>query len=158
MQFLTYKRYVHFFVSSSTSANWSSHCINHMKIMTIHANETLTLFNTSRHIRNVTIGELHFWCYRIEHVFASDDNLDIQTGTFSLLLMYNSLLEKISGKSSIDFLLSFVFPGTFNIMFIMLSKTLFSIYITSRLWSKSRSFQYGSFQKILFLCQLCLTP
>ena len=71
---------------------------------------------------------------------------------------FNSSCLQFSNKFILVFTLSFVLPLTSMTVLSMLSKKFFSMCITSRLWCKKLAFQYGNFQMVLFLVQLCFFP
>ena len=145
------------FGSNSANENGRSGCINTWQSWLFIPNN---LCPCSTHLDRFDTYPSENFTSEVTHLnnaaFDYADNLKMGTRTFPSSLICTSLLEHNAGKSNLEFLLSFVFPGTFNNVLMMLSKKFFSICNTSRLCRRSRSFQYGSSQNILFFVPIMM--
>ena len=90
--------------------------------------------------------------------FPAFGSLNIGTGIVPSSFISKSRLLHSPGRSNLLLMLSFVFPGAFNTVFVRLSKKFFSICMKSRLCRRRWFSQYGNSQKILFFTQLRVTP
>ena len=74
-----------------------------------------------------------FFSHKKNCHFPAFDRLNIGTGIVPSSFISKSLLLHSSGRSNLLLMLSFVFPGAFNNVFVRLSKKFFWIRMKSRL-------------------------
>ena len=104
-----------------------------MTITTLHPGEHLTI---STHLERFEIYPSENFTSDATQLnntdFCSEDNLKIGTGTCPLLFICNSLLEKMTGKSNLDFFLCLLSSLGHSILYSRFSQKHSSLYAPHR--------------------------